>query len=212
MHPPGPDALNPSVSGPRMRDVVEGPQSTDLFAPRTITDRPSSRIRRSTLHAANSERCFLLPNPWDAGTGVAPAKLGRPDPLKGSRRSDGTPPEKRKGGSSILPLATTISAGSGLRFITRHNPWPDLQPFHAANMQPSRGLAARRKEDRSPRRDATRRRAYQRITATTQHTAQRQRRRDQGYGLELQFGENNWATTILPKLSGRACGGAAFFS
>jgi hypothetical protein len=31
------------------------------------------------------------------------------------------PPEKRKVGGSIPPLATTISAGSGLRCITRHN-------------------------------------------------------------------------------------------
>ena len=35
--------------------------------------------------------------------------------------------------------------GSGLRCITRHNPWPGLRPVHAANMRPSRGLAARRK-------------------------------------------------------------------
>ena len=62
------------------------------------------------------------------------------------RRSAAIPSaEKRKVGGSIPPLATTISAGSGLGRITRHNPWPDLRPFHAANIRPSRVLAARRK-------------------------------------------------------------------
>jgi hypothetical protein len=37
--------------------------------------------------------------------------------------------------------------------------------------------------------------ALERITVTRQQTAQRQRSRDQGYGLELQFGENAYVTT-----------------
>jgi hypothetical protein len=65
------------------------------------------------------------------------------------RRSRGSVEERplhtRKVAGSIPAGTTSISAGSGLRCITRHNPWAGLRPFHAANMRPSRGLAARRK-------------------------------------------------------------------
>jgi hypothetical protein len=65
------------------------------------------------------------------------------------RRSRGSVEERplhtRKVAGSIPAGTTSISAVSGLRCITRHNPWAGLRPFHAANMRPSRGLAARRK-------------------------------------------------------------------
>jgi hypothetical protein len=109
------------------------------------------------------------------------------------------PPEKRKVGGSIPPLATNISAGSGLRRITRHKPRQDLQPFHAANIRPSRVLAARRKLATSRRRTSSGRfqtRACQATTARDRSTTASRMAETRSCGRCLTFWPNRGSGAV----------------